>query len=79
MDPIMNEISILFPPDELIIRHVDLDWTVNFDKSTISGTATLQFKLLKADLQEIVRHYLCKCRNGILIVMILYFQISFWM
>uniref|UniRef100_A0A182Q3G4 Leukotriene A(4) hydrolase n=1 Tax=Anopheles farauti TaxID=69004 RepID=A0A182Q3G4_9DIPT len=38
---------------ELIIRHVDLDWTVNFDKSTISGTATLQFKLLKQDLTEI--------------------------
>ncbi|KFB46576.1 AGAP009907-PA-like protein [Anopheles sinensis] len=38
---------------ELIIRHVDLDWTVNFDKSTISGTATLHFKLLKSELQEI--------------------------
>ncbi|XP_052893833.1 leukotriene A-4 hydrolase isoform X1 [Anopheles moucheti] len=38
---------------ELIIRHVDLDWTVNFDKSTISGTATLHFKLTKKDLQEI--------------------------
>uniref|UniRef100_A0A182YMS6 Peptidase M1 leukotriene A4 hydrolase/aminopeptidase C-terminal domain-containing protein n=1 Tax=Anopheles stephensi TaxID=30069 RepID=A0A182YMS6_ANOST len=38
---------------ELIIRHVDLDWTVNFDKSTISGTATLNFKLIKKDLEEI--------------------------
>ncbi|XP_053661958.1 leukotriene A-4 hydrolase [Anopheles marshallii] len=38
---------------ELIIRHVDLDWTVNFDKSTISGTATLHFKLTKKDLEEI--------------------------
>ncbi|XP_049285398.1 leukotriene A-4 hydrolase isoform X1 [Anopheles funestus] len=38
---------------ELIIRHVDLDWTVNFDKSTISGTATLHFKLTKQDLEEI--------------------------
>lgn len=38
---------------ELIIRHVDLDWTVNFDKSTISGTATLHFKLTKKDLEEV--------------------------
>uniref|UniRef100_A0A182VM67 Leukotriene A(4) hydrolase n=2 Tax=Anopheles merus TaxID=30066 RepID=A0A182VM67_ANOME len=38
---------------ELIIRHVDLDWTVNFDKSTISGIATLHFKLTKKDLEEV--------------------------
>uniref|UniRef100_A0A8D8CDR1 Leukotriene A(4) hydrolase n=1 Tax=Culex pipiens TaxID=7175 RepID=A0A8D8CDR1_CULPI len=38
---------------ELIIRHVDLDWTVNFEKSTISGSATLYFKTLKDDVEEI--------------------------
>lgn len=47
--------------DELIIRHVDLDWTVNFEKSTISGSATLYFKTLKDDVEEIVRMFTFNC------------------
>nr|XP_019526546.2 leukotriene A-4 hydrolase [Aedes albopictus]XP_019526549.2 leukotriene A-4 hydrolase [Aedes albopictus] len=39
--------------DELIIRHVDLDWTVNFEKSTLSGSASLYFKTLRDDVEEI--------------------------
>lgn len=38
---------------ELIIRHVDLDWTVNFEKSTLSGSATLYFKTVNNDVGEI--------------------------
>ncbi|XP_053690586.1 leukotriene A-4 hydrolase [Sabethes cyaneus] len=38
---------------ELIIYHVDLDWKVNFDKSTLSGSATLHFKTVRNDVEEI--------------------------
>ncbi|XP_055641440.1 leukotriene A-4 hydrolase [Toxorhynchites rutilus septentrionalis] len=38
---------------ELIVRHVDLDWTVNFENSTLSGTVSLHFKTLKDDIEEI--------------------------
>ncbi len=28
-------------PDEVVVRHLDLDWDVNFDQRTLSGTAVL--------------------------------------
>lgn len=40
--------------DELIITHIDLEWTVNFEKSTLSGSASLSFKTLRDDVEEIV-------------------------
>ncbi|XP_021711876.1 leukotriene A-4 hydrolase homolog isoform X2 [Aedes aegypti] len=38
---------------ELIITHIDLEWTVNFEKSTLSGSASLSFKTLRDDVEEI--------------------------
>ncbi|XP_058449889.1 leukotriene A-4 hydrolase [Malaya genurostris] len=38
---------------ELIIHHVELDWKIDFEKSTISGKVLLYFKTLKDDVEEI--------------------------
>ncbi len=31
-------------PDDVVVRHVDLDWDIDFARRTISGTATLRFE-----------------------------------
>ncbi|XP_055546865.1 leukotriene A-4 hydrolase [Wyeomyia smithii] len=38
---------------ELIVYHVDLDWAVNFEKSTLSGSATLHFRTVRNNVEEI--------------------------
>lgn len=35
-------------PEEIITQHIDLDWTVNFDRKTISGSAIYTFRVVDA-------------------------------
>jgi len=42
--PLAEDIHSFAKPNETIVRHVDLDWTVSFDKKTIEGTATLKIE-----------------------------------
>lgn len=53
--------------DELTLYHVDIDWTVSFEKSTLSGSALLHFKTLKHDLEEIFLDISDLCINSIAI------------
>lgn len=41
-------------PEEVIIQHIDLDWTVDFTKQTLKGSAVLSFKILDKSIKEIV-------------------------
>jgi leukotriene-A4 hydrolase len=41
-------------PDQLTLRHVDLDWTVLFDPKIIKAVAFLRFKVVAAHIKEIV-------------------------
>ena len=34
-------------PQQIAVRHVDLDWTVSFEKKTLAGTATLRVERLQ--------------------------------
>jgi hypothetical protein len=40
--------------EEIIIKHVDLDWTVNFEKQTIKAIATLKFEIVAKSVEKIV-------------------------
>ena len=39
---------------EVASEHVDFDWTVDFAKQTISGSATHLLRVKKADVKEVV-------------------------
>jgi leukotriene-A4 hydrolase len=41
-------------PDQVTLRHVDLDWTVQFERKIIKAVAFLQFKVVATAIQEIV-------------------------
>lgn len=41
-------------PEEAIIDHIDLDWSVDFFKKILKGSAKLSFKILIKSIQEIV-------------------------
>ena len=39
---------------EVVSEHVDFDWTVDFAKQTISGSATHLLRVKKDDVKEVV-------------------------
>lgn len=41
-------------PEEAIIDHINLDWSVDFSKKILKGSASLNFKILKKSIEEIV-------------------------
>jgi leukotriene-A4 hydrolase len=41
-------------PDLVKIKHIDLDWTVDFSQKVISGSAQIQFIILTKFIEEIV-------------------------
>lgn len=41
-------------PELLKIKHVDLDWNINFEPKTISGSAQIQFVILAKFIEEIL-------------------------
>ena len=48
-------------PDEVVVRHLDLDWDVNFNQRTLSGTAVLlidrvadSVRTLRLDTRELL-------------------------
>lgn len=41
-------------PDLVVINHIDLDWSVNFSESSLSGTATIKFLIIAKFIEEIV-------------------------
>jgi leukotriene-A4 hydrolase len=43
-------------PDFVQMKHVDLDWTVNFNESVLVGTATIRFFIVAKFIEEIVSH-----------------------
>lgn len=44
-------------PENEIIQHVDLDWTVDFDKKILKGNALLKFKIIAKSIKTIVSIY----------------------
>ena len=57
-------------PELVKIKHVDLDWLVDFGPKTISGSAQIQFIILAKFIEEIVSDfdYLPKSRCPVVIV-----------
>lgn len=49
-----NDPSSYSTPETEIIHHVDLDWTVDFEKKVVKGTAELHFKILAKSIEQIV-------------------------
>lgn len=41
-------------PEEVVIQHIDLDWTVDFSRKLLKGSAKLNFKILEKSIEEIV-------------------------
>lgn len=41
-------------PDEIVVKHIDLDLTADFDKKQLIGSATLQFERVDAGATELV-------------------------
>lgn len=41
-------------PEDVITQHIDLDWTVDFTKQTLKGSAKLNFKIVAKSIEHIV-------------------------
>uniref|UniRef100_U5EZH8 Leukotriene A(4) hydrolase n=1 Tax=Corethrella appendiculata TaxID=1370023 RepID=U5EZH8_9DIPT len=41
-------------PEDVVIKHIDLIWNVNFDKKTLSGVATIHFDILAQSIEKIL-------------------------
>ena len=41
-------------PDEIVVRHLELDWDVRFDRRVLEGTATLQVERLVEEAERLV-------------------------
>lgn len=48
-------ISILISTENVIIRHVDLFWNIDFKNEIISGEAVLHFDVIAKEIENIVR------------------------
>lgn len=51
--------SLIFPIENInienvVIRHMDLVWNVNFDEQVISGEATLRVEIVAKEIERIV-------------------------
>jgi hypothetical protein len=44
-------------PELIKIKHIDLDWSIDFGTKTISGFSTIQFVILTKFIEEIVSHF----------------------
>lgn len=42
--------------EDVVTQHVDLDWTVDFTKQTLKGSAKLNFKILAKSIEHIVSY-----------------------
>lgn len=49
-----NDPNSFSTPEDVIIKHIDLDWNVNFEKSIINGTALLKFEIIAKSISSIV-------------------------
>lgn len=43
-------------PDLVKVQHIDLDWTVNFSESVLTGVATIKFLIVAKFIEEIVSY-----------------------
>lgn len=56
----MTRLSTIDPnsysqPEKVVLTHVDLTWTVNFERKIISGSADLKFKIVASEgIEEIL-------------------------
>lgn len=41
-------------PENIVLKHVDLFWNVDFDKQTISGEAVYHFNIVAKEIERIV-------------------------
>lgn len=44
-------------PDLVKIKHMDIDWSIDFGTKTISGFSTIQFVILTKFIEEIVSFF----------------------
>lgn len=44
-------------PEKEIIKNIDLDWNIDFDRHVVNGTATYTFKILAASIETIVSFF----------------------
>ena len=51
--PLARDIHSYGNPDDVVVRHVDLDWDVDFARRTISGSATLRFERVGGQRQPV--------------------------
>lgn len=49
-----NSVSILFNVENVVTRHTELFWNVDFDKQTIGGEAILHFDIVAKEIERIV-------------------------
>lgn len=43
--------------EQVVTRHVDIFWNVDFDSQTLSGEAVLQFDIVAKEIESIVRYF----------------------
>lgn len=41
-------------PENEVIKNIDLDWNIDFERHVVSGTATYTFEILAASIETIV-------------------------
>lgn len=42
--------------EQVVTRHVDIFWNVDFDSQTLSGEVVLQFDIVAKEIENIVRY-----------------------
>lgn len=48
--------------ENVVTKHVDLIWDVDFNKQTISGEAILHFDIVAKEIERIVSSCSCVCK-----------------
>lgn len=41
-------------PEFVKVKHIDLDWSVNFSENVLAGSATIKFLIISKFIEEIV-------------------------